>query len=649
MAKYYITTAIDYVNSSPHIGTAYEKIAADVLARFHRLAGDEVRFQMGNDEHSVNVKKAAIEAGLDPKKYCDMMEEKFLSAWKTLNISYDGFIRTTDPVHLKAVQKLYQILIDNGDIYEAIYEGWYCESCEAFLTDKDLLDGKCPNHKTKPRWLKEENYFFALSKYQEKLLKHIKAHPEFILPEVRRNEVVKMMEMGLNDISVSRASAEWGIPLSHDPSHVVYVWVDALINYISAIGYETDKKAFKKWWPANAHVIGKDIIRFHCVLWPAMLMSAKIPLPKTIFAHGFVTLNGEKMSKSLGNVVEPLDITKRYGEDPLRYYLLRDVPFGKDTDFTWSHFTNRYNGDLANGVGNLISRTAGMVGRYLSGEIPAFKKSSGPGDVELKEKILGVPANVSDALKMNDGGVQFNTALATIWEGITAADKYINENKPWELQKSGDAERIRTVISNVAEAIRIVTVLISPFMPKTAEKIWAQMGFDAISRLSEQNLKTVSKWGFLTKAINVGPAENLFPRIEEKEEDKKMDKPVVTEPCHPERPAGAKDLPLIDISDFARVDLRIAEILKAERVEGADKLLKLQINIGDEERQIVAGIAKSYAPEELTGRKIVVVANLKPAKIRGIESNGMLLAASGGDIVSILTPVKDVPAGSKIK
>lgn len=635
--KYYITTAIDYVNSDPHIGTAYEKIAADAMARFERLNGADVRFQMGNDEHSVNVKKAADTEGLDPLDYCHKMEKKFVDAWKNLNISYDGFIRTTDPEHHKSVQKLFQKIVDKGDIYQDTYEGWYCESCEAFLTDKDLEDGKCPNHKTKPKWLKEDNYFFALSKYQDRLLKHIKDHPEFILPAARRNEVVKMIEQGLKNISASRSSSNWGVPLPHDPKHVVYVWIDALTNYITSVGYGFDEKKFNKWWPADIHIIGKDIIRFHCVIWPAMLMAAELPLPKTIFAHGFVYLKGEKMSKSLGNVVTPLDITKKYDEDPLRYYLLREVPFGKDADFTWDHFIERYNGELANGIGNLVSRTVGMAARYLKGDIPVSVKSEDPLDKELKEKVLSVPDLVYESMKPCDNGILFNNALACIWEGITAADKYINENKPWELKKAGNDERIKVVLSNVTEAIRIVSVLLYSFVPKTAEKIWSQFGFDKIASLSDQKFDDTKKWGFLTKSVRLSEQITLFPRIEE---EKAQEKPAKEK---------KKMENLIDITEFAKVELKVAEITEAEKIEGADKLLKIQVSLGEESRQIVAGIAKSYTPEELVGKKIAMVTNLKPAKLRGVESQGMLLAASSGDTVSILTPLKDVPVGSKIK
>ncbi|MBI4223523.1 MAG: methionine--tRNA ligase, partial [Deltaproteobacteria bacterium] len=365
MKKFYLTTAIDYVNNLPHVGTAYEKIGADVLARFTRLQGFQVYFQIGSDEHSANVFKAAQKAGLDPKTYCNRMRKTYEEIWKKLNISYDGFVQTIDPQHAKGVQKLFQTIYDNGDIDKKPYEGWYCESCEAFYTEKDLANGLCPNHQSKPKWLEEENYFFQLSKYQDRLLEHIHNHPEFILPAVRRNEILRVIEGGLKDISVSRSTVTWGIPVPFDKKHVVYVWFDALINYMTGVGFGGRPAAFKKWWPADCHIIGKDITRFHCVIWPAMLMSAGLPLPKCVFGHGFVYLKGEKMSKTLGNVITPMDIADVYGADALRYYLLRTSSFGADGDFTWEDFIRRYNGDLANGLGNLVSRTATMVEQFV--------------------------------------------------------------------------------------------------------------------------------------------------------------------------------------------------------------------------------------------------------------------------------------------
>ncbi len=635
--KFYITTAIDYVNSLPHIGTAYEKIGADVLARWHRMQGHEVHFQMGNDEHSINVQRAADEKGMPPQKYCNEMRKEFEKIWHKLEISYDGFIQTSDSHHAKGVKKLFQIIMDKGDIYKARYEGWYCDSCEAFLMEKDLVDGKCPNHKAKPRWLSEDNYFFALSKYRDQLREHISKNPQFILPDIRRNEIMSLLDEGLQDVSVSRSSFEWGIALPHDPDHVVYVWFDALINYITAIGFGWDEKRFEKWWPADVHVIGKDITRFHCVIWPAMLMSAGIPLPKTVFGHGFICFKGEKMSKTLGNVVTPMDVIEAYGADPLRYYLLREGGFGRDGDFTWEHFIERYNGDLANGIGNLVSRTIGMASRYSDGKIKPLKDYSKSNS--LKDAAEALAGKVAHALDHHYGEVDFHQALAAIWEVIAEADRHINENKPWEMAKAGRDDDIARVLWEVASAIRTCTVMLFPFMPQTAAKIWEAMGFEKTGALNKQSPHAEDQaWGSLNKSISVELKEGLFPRIEQiKQEPKK-------------KAEGKEEKPdMIDITEFAKVDLRVAEVISAEKVEDAEKLLKIQIDIAGDKRQIVAGIAQHYSPEELKGKKVIVVANLKPAKLRGIESQGMLLAASDENTISILTPLKDVKVGSKVK
>ncbi len=649
MAKqFYITTAIDYVNSLPHIGTAYEKIGADVLARFKRMDGFDVHFQMGNDEHSVNVKKAADEKGLGPKVYCDRMRIEFEKIWKKLGISYDGFIQTSDPNHEEGVKKFFAVIAANKDIYQSHYEGWYCESCEAFLTEKDLVEGLCPNHKTKPKWLKEENYFFALSKYRDRLLSHIKKHPEFILPEIRRNEILSLLNEGLEDISVSRASFPWGIPLPNDPTHVVYVWFDALINYITAVGYGWNEKLFKKWWPADVHVIGKDITRFHCVIWPAMLMSAGIDLPKTVFGHGFISLKGEKMSKSLGNVVTPFDVIEKYGADPLRYYLLREGGFGRDGDFTWENFIKRYNGDLANGLGNLVARTIGMATRFQKGKIsPPDKAKIGDKEKELRKEVESSLEKLRKFLDCSEGEVEFHNALATVWEMMAAADRYINEWKPWELAKAGDGAQINCILYHLLETLRFVAIELAPFIPETSGNIWNQLGLEAVGKFESQDFSSIKSWGGIDKPVQVKEGTPLFPRIEEEKAKVEVKAPVKEKKKEKKMEIQAAEL--IDITDFAKVDLRVASVLQAEKVEGADKLLKLQIDLGSETRQIVAGIAKQYAPEDLVGKKIVVVANLKPAKLKGIESNGMLLAASDENAISILTPLKDVAIGSKVK
>jgi len=643
--KFYITTAIDYVNSLPHIGTAYEKIGADVLARWRRAMGFDVHFQMGNDEHSINVWKAAREKGLAPKEYCDGMREQFERIWKGLEISYDDFIQTSDPHHEAGVRKLFKTIMDKGDIYKSRYEGWYCESCEAFLTEKDLEDGLCPNHKSKPKWLAEDNYFFALSKYRDRLKAHIEKHSEFILPEMRRNEIMSLLEEGLQDVSVSRSSFDWGVTLPDDPDHIVYVWFDALINYVTAVGYGWDDKAFSKWWPADVHVIGKDITRFHCVIWPAMLMSAGIELPRTIFGHGFVYLKGEKMSKTLGNVVTPMDVAERFGADPLRFYLMREGGFGRDSDFTWEHFIERYNGDLANGIGNLVSRTVGMATKYRGGQIAAPGQT--PPGGELRPAVEGLLAKVRRALDHREGEVECHRALAAIWDVQAAADRHINENKPWEMSKAGMDAEIGRVLWEVAQAIRSCALLMNPFIPATSRSIWEMMGFDAAGALETQPIDDANLcWGSLKGQINVRPGKGLFPRIEEEKAEAKVEAKVKSAE-KPTKKTGKVDM--IDINDFTKVELRVAEVVSAEKVEGTDKLMKIQITLGDEQRQIVAGIAQHYAPEELTGKRIVVVANLKPAKLRGVESQGMLLAASDEDTVSILTPLKEVKVGSKVK
>lgn len=649
--RFYITTAIDYVNSVPHIGTAYEKICSDVIARFKRMDGYDVRFQMGNDEHSINVKRAADKKGLSPKVYCDEMEKKFQDIWRKLNLSYDGFIRTTDPNHKTSVQALFKKIYDNGDIYKSAYEGYYCESCEAFYTEKDLVDGFCPHHQSKPAWLKEENYFFALSKYKDKLLKHIKKNPEFILPDIRRNEIVSLLEGGLEDISVSRSTQEWGIPLPIDETHVVYVWFDALINYITAVGHGWDEKTFKKWWPADMHVIGKDITRFHCVIWPAMLMAAGIKLPRTVFGHGFVYLKGEKMSKTLGNVVTPMDVMDVYGADALRYYLLRESSFGRDGDFTWERFIDLYNSDLANGIGNAVSRTVGMVSKYFDGKITPIKSDKTDKDKQLIKTMTGLFPKVEAALDHTKGDINFHVALATVQEAFAAVDGYIQENKPWVLAKEGKNERMQFVLYNVCESLRILSIVLRPFIPASAQKMWVALGLDVIGKFEDEGFLRVTKWGGIDRMITVKGGAAIFPRIEKKDDKTSLSPQTQAKPATeaPRPKEEKKMIDMIDITDFAKIDLRVAEIMAAEKVEGADKLLKLQVSIGEEKRQIVAGIAKCYNPEELVGKKIVVVTNLKPIKLRGIDSHGMLLAASEGDNVVVVSPSKDISTGAKVK
>ncbi|MFC1511751.1 methionine--tRNA ligase [Candidatus Latescibacterota bacterium] len=484
MATFYITTAIDYINGLPHIGTAYEKITADCIARAKRLLGYDVRFCMGTDEHSINVKKKAVEEGIPPQVYCDNMVPKFEEIWRKLDISYDDFIRTTEERHKIGVTELFRRIKEAGDIYTADYKGWYCEGCEAFIQDKDLVDGTCPHHRTKPSWIEETNYFFRLSKFGDRLLAHIKANPDSIRPESRRNEIIRLIEGGLEDISVSRSGFDWGIPLPDDPDHVVYVWFDALINYISALGFGGDDRAFRKYWPADVHIIGKDITRFHCVIWPAMLLSGGIELPKTVFGHGFIYHSGERMSKSLGNVVSPLDIVDTFGADPLRYYLLREVTYGLDGDFTYERFIERYNSDLANDLGNLVSRTTTMIQRYLGGSFPKT--------VELPPD--GVSAMFPEVLRDWTRDIEdfnLNGAIDRAWDLVRAANRRIEDTAPWNLAKDESKQNeLTAVLYDLLAAIGGVSVLIQPYMPRSAAAIWNGIGFTG--NITSLNLSRLS-------------------------------------------------------------------------------------------------------------------------------------------------------------
>ena len=471
MARFYLTTAIDYVNSRPHLGTAYEKVAADVIARFKRLDGFDVRFLMGNDEHSQNVFRKATELGLAPLAYCDEMADEFKRVWERLDVSFDDFIRTTEPRHKRAVQALIEKSYEAGDIYSGEYEGWYCVSCESFKQDKDLTpDGLCQIHKTKPEWIKEKNYFFRLSKYRDRLVEHFTAHPEFVVPESRRNELLRLLEMGLDDISVSRAGQAWGIPLPFDPASVVYVWYDALINYASAVGYGSDPDFFAQWWPADLHVIGKDITRFHCIVWPAMLMSVGAPLPKQVFGHGWLTFKGEKMSKSLGTVVDPLEAAERLGPDPLRWYLTREVAFGQDGDFSWDLFETGYNADLANNLGNLVNRVTSMAHRYRGGRLTGPGASAG----RLSERLDSSVRTYRDEF----GHLHLSDAAAAIVEAVDAANGMIASTEPWRLAKAGDDRGLDAVLWNAGEALRVAAVLLSPFMPRSSAEILRRLGMD---------------------------------------------------------------------------------------------------------------------------------------------------------------------------
>jgi len=507
MAKFYLTTAIDYVNNLPHLGTAYEKIAADAIARYKRLAGFDTRFLMGNDEHSTNVEKAAREKGLDPKTYCDQMAEAFQAVWKRLDVSYDDFIRTTEPRHVKGVQALFQTIVENGDVYKGKYEGFYCVGCERFYPEKDLVDGRCPVHKTEPQWLSEENYFFKLSAYGPRLLEHIRKNPEFIIPESRRNEIVNVIEGGLEDISVSRASGSWGIPLPNDPGHTVYVWFDALINYITGVGYPEPNGNYARYWPADLHVIGKDITRFHCVIWPAMLMSAKIPLPKTVLGHGWVQFQGEKLSKSLGNIVNPLDVADRWGADAIRYFLLKEVPLSRDGDFSWELFIDRYNADLANDWGNLFTRTVSMIHRYREGRVGV---ASGEGFREMEGVISEALRGYGVAMER----YEIDKGIEAAWTIIRRGNRLVEEKAPWNLAKDpARAAELDALLATLVVALQHTALLLYPVMPAKAREVWETL------RLTPaiEAVRLPKPGSLLPPPASpepLGASKPLFPRIE---------------------------------------------------------------------------------------------------------------------------------------
>jgi methionyl-tRNA synthetase len=650
MSRYYLTTAIDYVNSRPHLGTAYEKIGADVIARYRRLAGDDVRFVMGNDEHSQNVYRRAREQGLDPRAYCDRMADEFREVWRGLDISFDDFIRTTEPRHRDAVEMFLRRSYETGDIYEGLYEGWYCVSCEEFKQERDLAGGLCPIHERKPEWIKERNYFFRLSKYRDRLLDLYRDRPSWVRPDSRRNEMLRVLEGGLDDISVSRAGQAWGIPLPFDPTSVVYVWYDALINYIAAVGYGRDPRSVETWWPANLHVIGKDITRFHCIVWPAMLMSAGLALPGQVFGHGFVLLRGEKMSKSLGTVLDPLEVAARLGPDPLRLYLVKEIVYGSDGDFTWDRFEEKYNVDLANNLGNLVHRVTAMADRYRRGRLIAAAGADRlPGAID---RAVAAYRGAMDRLALDE-------ACQHAFRLIDATNEHITLNEPWALARAGRDRDLDGVLWQAAEALRVATVLLAPVMPQSAARI-----LDRLGAPSDVNVLRLDSDGRLTTSgeRRVSHGEALWPRLDAAEpvatissKEKsvtELPKDVPGAPAPPPAsPAEPRSLDgRIAIDDFMKVELRAARVMAATRVPNSKKLIKIDVDLGTEQRTIVAGIAEAYEADALVGRFVAIVANLKPAKLMGIESNGMVLAASPDGGAPILLTFDQPPAaGTRIR
>ena len=631
MSRFYLTTAIDYVNSRPHLGTAYEKICADVIARYKRMTGVETWFLMGNDEHSQNVYKSAVQQGLDPLAYCDQMETAFRETWRTLDISFDDFIRTTEPRHKAGVTDLLKRIYASGDIYEGVYEGWYCIGCEAFKSDGELLDGRCEIHLTVPQWIKEKNHFFRLSKYQQPLIDLFNAHPEFIEPDVRRNEQMRLLEGGLDDISISRAGQAWGIPLPWDPESVVYVWFDALINYASAVGLGTDPERFEKWWPADLHVIGKDITRFHSVIWPAMLLSAGLPIPRKVFGHGFLSIDGQKMSKSLGTMVDPIEAASRHGVDPLRLYLVKEIAFGVDGDFSWDRFDERYNVDLANNLGNLVSRVAAMAHQFRQGRLVPTGAGS--------DKLARIGAEAADDYRKAMDRLELHQGVTAAYRLIDATNESIAANAPWALAKDATkADQLTQVLFDAAEAIRLAAVLLSPVMPASSREILHRVGAPADALQFDRD----ARWRAEGERV-LAQSSALWPRVDRKTSKERR----VTENVPGNAPAQDQEIAPADgkisIDDFMKVELRTAKVVSAEAVPKSKKLIKLQVDLGTEQRTILAGIAEAYQPESLVGRTIVIVANLKPAKLMGIESNGMVLAGSPEGGKPVLLTVEAEP------
>jgi methionyl-tRNA synthetase len=635
---FYITTPIYYVNDIPHIGHAYTTVAADVSARYRRISGNEVFFLTGSDEHGQKVEKAALDTGETPIGLADRMVRHYRKLWERLHISNDDFIRTTQPRHVDAVQRFFLRVLEKGDIYKGEYEDWYCVPCETFWTQLQLNSDLCPTCGRSVERLKEESYFFKMSRYGKKLLAHIKKNPGFIHPMSRRNEVISFLSGGLRDLSVSRVTFQWGIPVPTDKRHVIYVWFDALVNYLTASGYASDQTMFRRMWPADAHIIGKDILRFHAVYWPCFLLSAGLPLPKQIVTHGWWTVDGEKMSKSKGNVVDPNVIVDRFGADAFRYFLLRDVPFGDDGDFSERALTQRYNSDLANDLGNLHSRTLTMIERYSGGRVPVISKATQPDDRRLKGLATGLDKKVGTQMDR----WAFHNALRDIWGVVEFSNQYIERNAPWELARNGKkAARLRTVLYHLAETLRILSLYLYPFMPDTAARMASQLGVHG--DIGGSLLAKTKKWGGIKPGTTVKKGKQLFPRIEE----------IAAAPPTLKETQSVIDIKQetdsLTIEDFKKIRLRAGRIISAEAVPGASRLLKLQVDIGNETRQIVAGIAPRYSPDQIVGQSVIVVANLKPAVIRGVESQGMILAAGDKEVESLATFTDPPQPGTPVR
>lgn len=645
----YITTPIYYVNAQPHLGHAYTTLVADTYSRFRRLCGEDVRFQTGTDEHGDKIVEAAEKNGEQPKQYVDRISGMFSDAWPIMGVEQDNFIRTTDADHIATVQQLLQKVYDKGDIYFDQYTGLYCTGCERFLTEKELVDGKCPDHQTAPQEIAEKNYFFKMSTYQQALIDHINANPEFITPERYKNEVLSFLSEPLEDLCISRPKSRltWGIELPFDENFVTYVWFDALINYLTGLGYPTDEK-FAKYWPAAEHVIAKDILKPHAIFWPTMLLSMEIPLYQKLHVHGYWNVDNTKMSKSIGNVVRPKELVDAYGLDPLRYFTLREMSFGLDSSFSSDAIIARRNSDLANDLGNLFSRSTAMIKKYRAGVIPT------PTADEKDSEFIALADKVVSVYQKEMGDFKFHKALATVWELVGYANKYIVTNEPWALVKDeANVARLDTVLYNLAECLRLLTLLIRPVMTQTADKMAIGLGLATDNEVLTL-LSRGGSWGAMPVGAELGESLTLFPRMEEekKESPAKAEKPKKEKKSKKDKsePVISED-GLVSFADFQKFELRVAEVVAAEKVKKSDRLLKLTVLV-PEERVIVAGIAEHYSAEDMVGKKVIVVANLKPAKLMGVTSQGMVLAAKtvDGDVEKlVLAGVQgDMPAGAKV-
>ena len=641
--KFYITTPIYYPSGNWHLGHCYTTVICDAIARFKRMDGFDVFFLTGTDEHGVKIEKRAAENNTTPKAFVDALVGNIKELWKTLGISYDKFIRTTDDYHVEAVQKIFKKLYDNGDIYKAEYEGMYCTPCESFWTESQLVDGKCPDCGRPVEKAKEESYFFRLSKYQDKLIELYQNNPEFISPKSRMNEMINnFIKPGLQDLCVSRTSFKWGIPVSFDDKHVIYVWIDALTNYITALGYEgKDDSLFKKYWPADLHMVGKEIVRFHTIIWPAILMALGIELPKKVYGHGWLLIGGDKMSKSKGNVVDPFVLSERYGVDAVRYFLLREVPFGSDGVYTNEALLNRTNADLANDLGNLVSRTTAMITQYFGGIIP-----DGSYREDIDNELISLCEEALEKVRRDVDNLLIPESLAEIFKLIQRANKYIDETTPWILAKDeSKKQRLGTVLYNLAETIRISAVLLSPFMPDTAQRIFDDL---QLGKLPD-SFDSVKTFGLLESGKPVVKGKALFPRIDVKKELVELEKIAEKHEKKQEKPAESnEEKGLVSIDDFSKIELATAKVLTCEKVEKSDKLLKLTLDVGGKQRTVVSGIAQYYTPEYMVGKTVVIVKNLKPVKLKGILSEGMILCASNGKDVVFVSPEKEIESGSGV-